>query len=113
MVTWGTIECIERNGIITGYTVVFQLEHDGANVLGNGNIIGRTFSATELTPFTNYTFQVAGVNEVGTGPDTDMITITIDEEGELNSCYVQIDISPHMQHLVLCQTSLLAQKLIL
>ena len=95
MVTWGTIECIERNGIITGYTVVFQLEQGGANVLGNGNIVGRTFSATELTPFTNYTFQVAGINDVGTGPDTDMITITIDEEGELNSCYVQIDISPH------------------
>ena len=78
MVTWNTIECSERNGIITSYTVVFQ-EQGGANV--PGNTVDRTFSATELTPFTNYTFQVAGVNNVATGPLTDMITITTDEAG--------------------------------
>ena len=78
MVTWVTIECIEHNGIITNYIVVFQ-EQGGANV--PGNTVDRTYSATELTPFTNYTFQVAGVNDVGTGPITDIITITTDEAG--------------------------------
>ena len=77
-VTWDTIECIERNGIITNYTAVFQ-EQGGANV--PGNTVDRTFSATELTPFTSYTFQVAGVNDVGTGSLTDIITITTDEDG--------------------------------
>ena len=77
MVTWGTIECIERNGILTDYTVVFQ-EQGGANV--TGNIVNRTFSAGGLTPEISYTFQVAGVNDVGTGPFTE-ITITTDEEG--------------------------------
>ena len=72
--TWDTIECIERNGIITGYTVVFQEQ-------GEANTVDRTFSATELTSFTSYTFQVAGVNDVGTGPLTDIITITTVEEG--------------------------------
>ena len=76
--TWDTIECIEHNGIITGYTVVFQ-ELGGANVPGSINTVDRTFSATELTPFTIYIFQVAGVNDVGTGPFTDIITITTDE----------------------------------
>ena len=79
MVTWCTIECIERNGIITGYTVVFQ-KQGGANV--PVNTVDRTsFSATELTPFTNYTFQVAGVNYVGIGPLTDIINISTDEAG--------------------------------
>ena len=78
MVTWDTIECIERNGIITGYPVEFQ-EQGGANV--PGNTVDRTFYAGGLTPFTSYTFQVAGVNDVGTGPFTDIITITTDEEG--------------------------------
>ena len=77
MVTWDTIECIERNGIITGYTVVFQ-EQGGANV--PGNTLGMTFSATELTPFTNYIFQVAGVNDVGTGV-FEVLTITTAEKG--------------------------------
>ena len=78
MVTWDTIECIERNGIITGYTVVFQ-EQGGANV--PGNTVDRTFSAGELTPGTNYIFQVAGVNDVGTGPFINVITITTCEDG--------------------------------
>ena len=77
-VTWDTIECIERNGIITGYTVVFQ-EQGGADV--PGNTLNMSFSAEGLTPYTNYTFQVAGVNDVDTGPYTDIITITTDEDG--------------------------------
>ena len=77
MVTWNTIECIERNGIITNYTVVFQ-KQGGANV--PGNTVDRTFSAGGLTPGTVYTFQVAGVNDAGTGvfSTTD---ITTNEEG--------------------------------
>ena len=75
MVTWDTIECIERNGIITNYTVVFQ-EQDGADVTSN-----TTFIAEELTPYTNYTFQVAGVNDAGMGPFTDEITVMTAEDG--------------------------------
>ena len=70
MVTWDSIECIERNGTITNYTVVFQ-EQGGANVL-------RTFSAGGLTP---YTFQVAGANDTGTGPFTNVMTVITAEEG--------------------------------
>ena len=103
MVTWDTIECIENNGIITGYTVVFQ-EQGGANV--PGHTVDRTFSAAGLIPFTVYTFQVAGVNDVGTGPFTDIITITTSEEGFvfIVSNNVTLSISP--QFLVLCLTSL-------
>ena len=78
-VTWGEIDCIKRNGIITGYTVVFQ-EQGGANV--PGNTVDRTFSAGGLTPGRNYTFQVAGVNDAGTGVFSNF-TITTDEEGLL------------------------------
>ena len=81
MVTWDTIECIERNGIITGYTVVFQ-EQGGADV--PGDVVDMTFTAGDLTPYTSYLFQVAGVNDVGTGPFTDIIIITTDEEGSYN-----------------------------
>ena len=77
MVTWDTIECIERNGIITGYTVVFQ-KQGGANV--TGNTVNRTFSAGGLTPGTSYTFQVAGVNDAGTGVSSTAL-ISTDEEG--------------------------------
>ena len=77
MVTWDTIECIEHNGIITNYTVVFQ-EQGGANV--PGNTVNRTFSAGGLTPGTSYTFQVAGVNDAGIGVFS-TTSISTDEEG--------------------------------
>ena len=70
--TWDTIECIERNGIILNYTV----DSDAT-----GSISGMHFSAEGLTPGRQYTFRVAGVNDDDTGPFTDTMTITTDEEG--------------------------------
>ena len=80
-VSWNTIECIERNGEITDYTVVFQ-EQGGAMITGEVNVMDRTFTATGLTPHTNYIFRVAGVNINGTGLYSDDIIITTNEEGK-------------------------------
>ena len=106
-VTWNSIKCIERNGMITNYSVVFQ-EQGGANV--SGNIVDGKFTAEQLTPYTDYTFQVAGVNDVDTGPFTNKITITTDEDGLLVSSNSNYSISTFFpQFLVLCQTSLPSQ----
>ena len=82
IITWDTIECIERNGVITDYTVVFQ-EQGGAVIPGEVNVMDRTFTASGLTPHTNYTFRVAGVNINGTctGPFSDSVIILTHEEG--------------------------------
>ena len=44
------------------------------------NIPNLTFTATNLTPFTNYTFEVAGVNSFGTG-DSVRLTASTDQDG--------------------------------
>ena len=75
--SWTTIECIERNGVITGYEVEFQ-EQGGARI--SGEVVNKTFTASGLTPHTNYIFRVAGVNSNGTGPSTSHI-ITTNEDG--------------------------------
>ena len=77
-VSWDAIDCTERNGIITGYTVEFQ-EQGGARI--PGEVVNQTFTASELTPNMNYTFRVAGVNSNGTGPFTDIITILTSVNG--------------------------------
>ena len=79
-VSWNTIECIERNGEITNYTVVFQ-EQGGAMIPGEVNVMDRTFTASGLTPHTNYTFRVAGININGTGPFSEAI-ISTNEDGK-------------------------------
>ena len=81
VVTWGEIDCIERNGMLTGYTMIFR-EQGGDIVHGDFNTTSRTFSATELTPFTNYTFRIAGVGFDGVGVYAEL-TITTDEDGLL------------------------------
>ena len=50
---------------------------------GEVNVINRTFefTASGLTPHTNYSFGVAGVNSNGTGPYTNVMLILTDEDG--------------------------------
>ena len=81
-ITWRQIECIERNGEITDYTVVLQ-EQGGAMISGEVNVMDRTFTASGLTPHTNYTFRVAGVNSNGTGPFSNITTILTHEDSRL------------------------------
>ena len=71
------MDCIERNGVITSYTVMFQEQ----GVPDEVNVMDRTFTTSGLTPHTNYTFRVAGVNNNGTGPYSDDITVLTDEDG--------------------------------
>ena len=77
---WMQIDCIERNGVITNYTVVFQ-EQGGAVIPGEVNVMDRTFTASRLAPHTNYIFRVAGVNSNGAGPYSNDITVLTDEYG--------------------------------
>ena len=77
MISWDTIECIERNGIITGYIVEFQ-EEGGAMI--PGEVVGQNFTVSGLTPATHYSFRVAGVNSNGTGPFTTATITSTDED---------------------------------
>ena len=84
-ISWLQMECIERNGVITSYTVIFH-EQGGAVIPGEVNVMDRTFTASGLTPHTNYIFRVAGVNSNGTGPYTNDTIVATEEDG--NSSYV-------------------------
>ena len=73
-VVWEEINCIDRNGRITSYDVIYGVL--GEAMMMMSNISGRFFTADELTPFTNYTVKVRGVNIEGPGPYSDLINIT-------------------------------------
>ena len=101
LVTWETIDCIERNGVITGYSVEFQ-EEGGAGI--PGEVMGQSFTASGLTPNTSYTFRVAGVNANGTGPFSNPITVNTanSEEATSFSPEISTDGEPHCN---CCNTS--------
>ena len=51
-----------------------------ATIVGEGN---RQYNVTGLTPYTNYTVQVAAVNDVGPGPYSEpALTVETLQEGE-------------------------------
>ena len=66
-VQWGMVPCIHRNGEITDYSVRYG---------GGGSTVTRPVSGGDtrqatisgLTPSTDYTIEVAAVNNEGTGP---------------------------------------------
>ena len=78
-VSWTQIRCIERNGPIIKYTVEFRKV---GGPLISGVVVNRTFTVSGLSPYTNYTFRVAGVNDNGTGPFSNVTSIQTEEESK-------------------------------
>ena len=72
-VQWGAVPCIEQNGDITGYTVRVLESGEMERVEDVGDVNEVTIS--DLTPSTTYSIQVAAVNNIDTGPYSDLIII--------------------------------------
>ena len=69
-VQWdGLSPCSQVNGLIVEYRVQYTAESSGVvqsiDQSGEWNVIGAEASLTGLTPYTNYSIQVAVVNEQG------------------------------------------------
>ncbi len=65
--TWTEIECLDRNGVITSYTIQYG-EGNTRDMTINTQSNATTHLITGLKPFTQHTFNVAGINSVGIGP---------------------------------------------
>ena len=63
-VQWGEVECIGRNGGITGYSVGYSGGGSTVTRLVSGGGTRQT-TLSGLTPSTEYTIEVAAVNSVG------------------------------------------------
>ena len=73
-VQWGPVECIHRNGDITGYSVC--VTRNGER-LKNASVSSdiRRVTISELSPSTEYNISVAAVNNNGTGAYSDDIPV--------------------------------------
>ena len=67
-VQWGAVDCIHRNGDITGYSVGYGVQGSGStqteSVSGGGVTMGQV---SGLVASTTYSIEVAAVNSAGTG----------------------------------------------
>ena len=75
-VQWGAVDCIHRNGDITGYSVRYGVQGSGSTQtesVSGGAITEATISG--LAAGTNYATEVAAVNSAGTGVYSDPLTV--------------------------------------
>ena len=70
--TWNEVNCSQRNGLITGYTVMIS----NSSITYNLNSTERYIILNDLVFGTVYNISVAAVNSVGRGPFSDPITVT-------------------------------------
>ena len=78
-VQWGAVNCIQRNGDITGYSVRYGVQGDGSTQtvsVSGGDTSETTISGLDSS--TNYAIEVAAVNSVGTGKYGSPTTETTD-----------------------------------
>ena len=79
-VQWGPVDCIHRNGDITGYTVrygeVGSAEGERTVVeMVSGDFSGGMYTISGLSAATPYTVEVAAETSAGTGPYSEPVNI--------------------------------------
>ena len=81
-VIWGPVDCIHSNGDVTGYSVHYGVQGSGKteNVSISGSAVTET-TISGLDFSTNYSIQVAAVNNVGIGIYSDPIIFTTESKG--------------------------------
>ena len=73
-VQWEAVDCIHRNGDITGYSVRYGVQGSGSTQTESVSGGGATQTIISgLTPSTNYSIEVAAVNSAGTGDYSNVI----------------------------------------
>ena len=74
-VQWGPVDCIDRNGDITGYSVRYGVQgNESTKTMSvTGGDTNET-TITGLTPSTTFFIEVAAVNSAGTGVNSSAVT---------------------------------------
>ena len=80
-VQWGAVDCIHRNGDITGYSVRYGVQGSGEGdrtvEIASGDSSGGMYQISGLSSATVYTIEVAAVNNAGTGVYSDPINTSM------------------------------------
>lgn len=80
-VQWNEVECIHRNGNITGYTISYT-NTQNETVTGSEAL---SVVLTDLLPSTSYTVKVAAINSVGIGIYSEAMIIET-SQGKVTQC---------------------------
>ena len=81
---WEAVPCPHKGAPITDYKLNYtNSAHDSNYTVNITEEENKQYNLTGLTPFTNYSVQVAAVNERGTGPYSTPLIVETLQDGEL------------------------------
>ena len=76
-VQWGAVDCIHRNGDITGYSMRYGVQGSGSTQ--TMSVSGGNATILSVMPSTNYSIEVAAENSNGTGVYSDSVRVETPE----------------------------------
>lgn len=65
LLSWEELECPKRHGVVIGYII----QQD--NSRNHSVALSQNLTITGLSPFHEYSFKIAAINEAGIGPSTE------------------------------------------
>ena len=91
-ISWDSVECIHRNGLITHYQLVYEpvdiFGNNPSTMISSGEPDdGGSYTATRLDPSSSHLFKVAAVNKLGFGP---FATVTVPIKESTSLCRVDM-----------------------
>ena len=104
LLTWKNIDCIQHNGVLTGFDVKYYRQVDGelaTTIVGSSYTTSYTVGG--LFPYSEYWFRIAAVNSDGPGPYTAFIgPIRTNEYGGLD--FISLIYNFNSLTKILCST---------
>ena len=81
-VQWGPVDCLQRNGDITGYSAQYGVQEIGSSQAMSvmGGVTTETI-ITGLMPSTTYSIEVAAVNTINTGVYSNPLSVITEGKG--------------------------------
>ena len=106
---WGSVDCIHRNGQITGYSITYNIQGSSGStsvlVTVNSPSDGGTYTIIALEPSEMYDVQIAAQNTIGTALNTSGFTILTHGRYTDRVSFVNVKVSACMLKYTLCKKS--------
>ena len=94
---WDQPSCRERNGIVITYDLNFTNVNTREYNIITSDTTMKIFQ--HLSPYSNYTLQIAARTVAGPGPFSDLIWVTTEEEGEFHAMSnIHCDAPPYIRN---------------
>ena len=103
-IQWGEVDCVEHNGLITGYSVRYGTPSGSEITINGSDADSRDLVIHQLLIRTDYSIEVAAINEDGVGTYSSAVdTTTAVPQSMKSTCFSAVCLIKPCRHWVLSE----------